>query len=212
MPNARAAAMLSALSSTKIDSVRRDAHARARQLVDLGLRLAHADVAGVDDLLEQLVDGDHRAPVVAELLDVVRQQTESQPARLQLADLVHHHPVDTGCGRAHEPSVRVHVDGLAEHRGRLGDDVRVVRRHVDLALLEQMPVGLVGDPARDLGRIGIVAHPLGDRTALDPDVVRLAEHQPQERTLGISLRPPRTRRYRRTAGSRSRRRSRRSPC
>ena len=81
MPNARAAAMLSALSSTNIASSGVMPMRVARELVDRPLGFAHADVARVDDVFAQLVDREHRAPVVAELLHVVREQPDAQAAR-----------------------------------------------------------------------------------------------------------------------------------
>src|SRR3954454_21475319 len=47
--------------------------ARDRQLVDLVVRLAHADEGRVDDGLEDLVDGELRPPERLPLPDVVRQ-------------------------------------------------------------------------------------------------------------------------------------------
>ena len=57
------------------------ADALARQLVDARVGLAHPDLARVDDDREELVDGKGRAPRVAELLDVVRQQRERHARR-----------------------------------------------------------------------------------------------------------------------------------
>ena len=70
--------------------------------------------------------------------------------------------------------------------GALGQP-REVRRDVDLALLEQVPVGLVGDLAGGLGRVGIVGHRLGDRAPFYADVVRLAEEELEQRALGVAL-------------------------
>ena len=143
---------------------RLDAHARARELVDLALGLAHADVARVDDLFEQLVEREHRAPVLAELLHVVREQAEPEPAVLQLADLVHDHPVHARraltarSGRT--PPCRSRCRGS---RARVRSSRVEVGRDVDLALLEQVPVGLVVDRAGGFGRVGIVGDRLGDR-------------------------------------------------
>ncbi len=53
-----------------------------RHLVDRGVGLAHADEAGVDDELEDLVDGKHRAPKRFPLANVVGQQGHPRPLRL----------------------------------------------------------------------------------------------------------------------------------
>ena len=165
----------------------RDAEPFARERVDLAIGFAHADVAGIDDVFAQLVDREHRPPVVAELLDVVRQQADAQPACLQLAHLVHDHPVHARCSGAPEAAVRVHVDRASEHLRRAFDNAVEVGRDVELALLEQVPVGLVFDFAFVLRGIGIGAERVGDGATLDADVVRLAEHQAEQRTARVAL-------------------------
>ena len=161
----------------------RDVHARARELVDLAVGFAHPDVGRVDDLFAQLVDREHRAPVVAELLDVVREQPDAQPALLELAHLVHDGPVHARRGLAPEAAVRVHVDRLSDDARRLLDHAFEVGRDVELTLLEEVPVGLVLDLALVLGRVGIGGDRVGDGTALDADVRGVAEEQPQQRPL-----------------------------
>ena len=170
--------------------VRRDAHARAGELVDRPFGLAHPDVARVDDLVAHL-DRKRRAPVLAEFLHVVGEQADAQAAVLQLAHLVDDHPVHTRCRAAPEPSVRVHVERPAEHRGRLLDHAFEVRRDVDRTLLEQVPVGFVTRAPRGLDRVRVggdrigdlVGHFRGDGASLDADVVRLAEEQFEQGTL-----------------------------
>ena len=100
--------------------------------------------------------------LLAELLDVVREQAEAQAARLQLADLVHDRPVHARRGLAPEAAVRLHVDRRADDARRLLDHALEVGRDVELALLEQVPVGLVLDLALRLGRVGIGGDRVGD--------------------------------------------------
>ena len=59
-----------------------------RELVDLGLRLSHADEPGIDDHLEDLINRDHRAPVRLPLAHVVGEQGHPVAARTRRA----HHP------------------------------------------------------------------------------------------------------------------------
>ena len=191
MPYARAAATLSALSSTNTASVGAMPMRCARELVDLALGLAHPDVARVDDLLEQLVEREHRAPVLAELLHVVGEQAEPDAAVLELADLVHDHPVHAGRALPPEAAVRVHVDLGAEDRGRAFGEPGEVRRDVDLPLLEQVPVGLVERRRprlpRRRDRSRSTRRPRGDRAPFHADVVRLAEQELEQRSLRVAL-------------------------
>ena len=83
--------------------------------------------------------------------------------------------------------VRVHVDRASEHRRRPLDDAIEVGGDVDLALFEQMPVGLVLDLARGSAASGSAPSVFGDGAALDADVVGLAEHQAEQRTARIAL-------------------------
>ena len=70
---------------------------------------------------------------------------------------------------------------------RLLDHAFEVGRDVELALLEQVPVGLVLDFAFGFGRVGIGGDRVGDRAPFDADVRRVAEEQPQQRTLRVAL-------------------------
>ena len=130
--------------------------------------------------------------MLAELLHVVGEQPEPQAARLELADLVHDHPVHAGCALTPEASVRLHVDLGTEDRGRALRQPGEVGRDVDLALLEQVPVGFVADVAGGFRGVGVFRHCVGNRggdgPAFDPDVVRLAEQELEQRALGVALR------------------------
>ncbi len=209
IPNARAAATLSALSSRKTASpgvMFMRAHV---ERVDLDVGLAHPDVRRVDDLLAQLVDREHGAPAVAELLHVVRQQADAESACLELADLVHDRPVHARRRLLPESAVRVHVDRLTDDRGRLFDHALEIGRDVEPTFFEEMPVGLIFDFALDFGCVGIG----GDRRRRGRDPRPRCTTHRRRAVAGAnpsgSPRLPRRLRSRRRGDSRSRRRNRR---
>ena len=129
--------------------------------------------------------------MLAELLHVVGEQAEAEAAVLELADLVHDHPVHAGRALPPEPAVGLHVDLGAEDRGRAFGQPVEIRGDVDLALLEQVPVGLVDHLACRFRGVGIVRHGFGhrggDRSPFHADVVRFAEEELEQGSLRVSL-------------------------
>ena len=133
MPTASAPATLPGSVIEEHAPARLDAELRRRCGVDRRVGLAHADPGGVDDDVEQLVDGDDGPPVVADFLGVVGQHRGAVAGAAQLGGPLDHwrHAASSRWKRARRQRDATGLGFVDQPRAVLGQR--------DLAALDAVP-------------------------------------------------------------------------